>query len=368
MKFKKIVISVLLAALALSGCGENNQTRDSVSLWCLESEPALNELNKLVSQYNSKRGRDVLPVSVRTFPDEISLAAGFDTMRPDILLCSENKAQELSGLGLTKDISTHLSLPCPSYYSYITERIPEAGLDIFPLGGDIQLLCTKKDCFSLSERNDLSIKFICSEAEKYAEEKGLPFFTAQSFSNLIYDAMLEEGREFHALKDYDIKHEEYRSIYNLLASAAYSGGLISSEYSPCQLLRASYLPCAFVKSSSLSDFPTEDYSLFMPFEAESCLSQISCFAVTIREGRDKSSAAAFLSWLFEGANFSSLSVKSGLVPSFQISDYAASSSFEALLIKLSTSSKLHLPEKNSDFLLNQLEFEQSFRQAIGLFD
>ena len=366
MKSGRLIIILLVLSLLLSGCGDNGE-RDYVSLWCLQSEPAAELLISLAEEYNASRPKGSLRVSVRSFPDEDSLAQGFDTMRPDILLCSHLKAQELSEQGLTREEGFSLQVPLPEYRDYIKDRIPQTGRDIFPVGGNVQLIAAKKGSISLGEKDVFDFEYLCGLASAYGSKNRLPFFTADSFSALIYQALLNEGVEFHALKAYDIKNEEYLRIYNLLAEAAFSGGLISSSYSGPELINSGYLPCAALSGSDLSKLSRENLDFYALDKSDALLSQLSCFVLTLREGRDSDSALAFLSWILSGGRFERLCVESGLVPVTENFVYETDDSFFQFLIKLGMVDKLHLPEIKSDFIANSKDFEADFRSAVSLF-
>ncbi len=363
MKFKKLIIFMLLFCLVLSACGNRDEGRDYVSVWCLDSEPAKDMLTELAEEYNSSRSAG-LPVSVRTFPDEASLAQGFDTMRPDILLCSLNKAQELSAMGLTRDVSAKLQAPVPAYRSYILDRVPQCGKDIFPIGGNIQLICAKEGMLSSGGKDKLSLKSFCELGEKYSAENGLPFFSVDSFASLFYQALLNENKEFHAIKNYDIKNDAYINTYNTIAESVYNASLAVSEHPGTDLLRSNYIPCAVVNSSDLTSFNTDGYELAAPENKGYRLSQLSCFAVTVRDGREIKSSAAFLSWLFSQGRSEALCLNSGLVPLVDNLYYETDDQLQILLIRLSSLDKLLIPENNCDFLLNRDDFELSFRNAL----
>lgn len=365
MKLKKITCIFLLLCLILSGCTKKEETRDVLSIWCLDTEPLKAPLTALIKDYNSALPEGTLPAELRSFPSEKALAAGFDTMRPDILVCSDIRGEALSQQGISRDMSSLLWDKAPKYPDYISHRIPSASLSYFPIGGNVQMIYGKTE--ELKDIEDLPS--LLKKAVKYGETQRLPFITADSFSALFYQCLLSDGKEFHALKLRDGKNQAYIDTYNLLADAAYSGGLICSWRSGYELCRSDYLPCAVLNGSALAGKDIAGMSI-LPLqgltESENFLAQLSGMAVTVRDGRSQDSAAAFLSWLFEGQRAAELSLEAGLVPLTSLPQQQEYGELKTLLISLSKSSRLHLPESGCDYLINRGSFESVFRQAVEL--
>lgn len=351
---KSLLVFVLILSLFLTACGKAPESRDSVSIWCLEDEAILPELNKAVEKYNKSIKGDYLPASIRTFPDLKSLSEGFNTLRPDILICTQAKADELSSLGLCRDIGSLFIGREIIFPDYIRSRCPQAGRSYFPIGGDVPLLCGRDE----TEFSDFET--LCKAAEEHGEKEGVPFLTLSRVPELLYYEMLSAGKEFHAVRDIDVKSPLYKEIYNHIADTAFSGGVTFADTGSLELKKQ---PCAGVFGSELygQDLSGFKISPMPAMKPDSPLyAHSSGLAVCVREGRELKSTAQFISWLFTEGRAAKLSLRSGLVPALPSDDYKPENDFEKLLLSLSCERELHLPEFESDFIKNLENFSTEF--------
>ena len=367
MKKKKSAVSFfIICCLILSACGSGHGSRDVLSIWCLSSDPLAAPAAEFAEKYNRKLKKGLMPAELRLFSSENALAEAFDSLRPDILICSEARFEALADQGILKDAGALLWDARPEYPEYLLKRIPSAGSCFLPVGGSVQLICCDGEAVSDEDLNTLS--GLLEKAESFGEEKRLPFMTVDSFSAFFCQAMLSAGKEFHGEKLSDMKNDEYAAVYNLVAGAVYSGGLVCAENGGWELTAGGYLPCAAVESSSLAGRDTGELKL-RPVpgfgNCPSLLSSLSGICVTAREGRSLSSAAAFLKALFSDSNAASLALEAGLVPLTSLPPEGRESPLRLLLRELSESCELHLPENGSDYLENRGQFELDFRTAMG---
>lgn len=367
MKAKKIVAAALLAALALSlcACGQREKApTDAVSVWFLESEPFAGQLAELSEAYNRKLSREQLPVSLRSFPDEAALAGAFDAARPDLLLCSHERAFALYEAGVLTDAASYLGPAVPAYPEALGLYSACIGRSFFPLGFDTQLLLTGP---GTEAETDLEV--LLTKARDYGEESGLPYLTADSFADLLYGMLLSKGKELHGLRRLDISEPDYRAAYNLLAEAAYTGGLASYEAPAADLLKAGLLPCAAARSSTLTELKGSGLNVFPLPRLESgsvYLAQGVGLAVTVREGRSPRPAAAFLAWLCDPERLAGSALSGGLVPAAGCDGMEETDALSGVLLELAREGESHLPEPGADYPANREALEAELRSAVEL--
>lgn len=364
---KRISAALLLAALllALCACGQKKQTpKDAVSLWFLEGEPFAGQIAALAESYNRKADGDRLPVSVRSFPDEAALAAAFDAARPDLLLCGHERAFSLYEAGILTDAASWLGPSVPDYPEALRLYSPCIGRSFFPLGFDTQLLLTGP-----GGEGETDMEALLTRAKSYGSETGLPYLTADSFSDLLYGMLLSQGTELHGLRRLDISEPDYVAAYNLLAGAAYTGGLASFEAPAVELLRAGILPCAAARSSTLAGLEESGLSVApLPRLEEGAvyLAEGIGLAVTVREGRDLRSPAAFLSWLCAPERLAESALAGGLAPAAAYEGAEAADHLSAVLLRLAREGEAHLPEPGADYPANRAALEAELRSAVEL--
>lgn len=367
MKMKKYIAALIAAALCLSLCAcarkETPRPEDALSVWYVAGEAAAEQLSALAGAYASEnRDESIL---VRGFEDEASLAAALESARPDLLLCSLQRAAALYDRGLLRDISPALGDAAPKYTADISRRCDGIGKGIFPIGAEVQLLYSAPGCFDGSPPNTMT--GLMELAADYGQKNGLPFFTADSFSDLIYDAMLARGEELHGVREKDINNETYRDVYNLFASAAYEGGIAITEHGARELVDSGYLPCAAARSSSLVGLNADSAISLLPTDGSgsSRLAECVCIAVTAPEGRPNGRIVRFVSWLTQQERLSALAFDSGLVPAVEGANPAGQSSLVSALMELYSSAELHMPDYSRDYLNNRQSLEAELRRWLG---
>ena len=365
MKMKKYIAALLAAVLCLSLCACLDQERprsdkNALSLWYVEGDAAAERLTALAEEYAAENE----PVLVRGFADEDSLAAAFESARPDLLLCSLQRAAELYDRGLLRDISPAMGDVHPAYTEQISRRCEGIGKGIFPIGSEVQLLYSAPGCFEDAPPDTMS--GLMELAAEYGRETGLPFFSADSFSDLMYDAMLVRGEELHGLLEKDINNEAYRDVYNLFASAAYDGGLAVTRYSARELVDSGYLPCAAARSSSLVGVSADSSISLLPADGggSSRLACCLCVAVTAPESRPAGRIARFMSWLTESRRLNALALDSGLVPAGVGAAPTDESGLVSALMGLYSTAELHMPDYSRDYLNNRDGLEAELRRSL----
>lgn len=333
---KKIVCLILAAAIALGlcACGARKDTPAPISLWYAEDDPLAAELSALAEEYDNGRGRDAAPVSLRAFEDEAQLSAALRTAQPELLLCSHALAFSLYARGALAAVDG-VSAPWPDWLS---ERSESVGVNVFPLGAEVQLLCAAPG------------------TPANAAAPAAPY-TVDSFAALICQRMLDRGSEFLADGERDLFNADYRAVYNELAQDIYDGRLILTEQPGAELVAGGALPCAIVGSASLA--ARRDLAV-SPLPEKTPVAEGYCLAVLRASGQRGHSAAAFLTWLLKGERAGSLALQCGLVPLCPAAGDGSPLS-EALL--KTAGEPLCLPDGESAYYKNRADFEAAFRAA-----
>ncbi len=358
-----VALLLLLLCPALGACGGAGGTKDAVSLWVAEGQPLAGELARLAADYNAPLGRKGTPVEVRSFADEAALAAAFDTARPDLLLCSHERAFSLYASGALSGVVSFLGPDTPSYPEALALYSPCIGQSYFPLGFEAQLLYARPEAGSFDRLPALS-----ERAEAYGAETGLPFLTADSFSGLLYEALLSQGTQLHGLRQLDLAEENYVNTYNQLAQAAYTGGLAAFEAPAAELVEAGYVSCAALASSALAGRDLGDRTVTrLPRmeDGDIYLARGWGLAFTARPGRERP-AADFLAWLCAAERPAEAALSGGLVPALAVGSMEGGSPLAALLLEISRTQSPHLPEAEADFVRNREALEAELRQAAAL--
>lgn len=363
----RAVTALLLAALCLLLCacgGVNGGRPNRVTLWCLEDDPLCRPLEELVLEYNRSPG-EWQQVSLRSFPDEDSLAEAFDAARPDLLLCSHDRAWTLEQQGLLRDLSGELGEDAPEFPEDLRAVPEDVGGGYFPLGTQVTLLCVREDLAG----DWADLQSFCAAAEAYARETGSPFFTADSFGDLIYQELLRQGLEFHGDTLRDGRERAYTDAYNALASCAFDRGLTVTEHPAVSLASAGELPCAVAEAAQMRALPETGFVLGpAPVAGEDAplLGRGWGLAVTVREGRKTDSAAAFLGWLYSEGRAARAALDAGLIPAVP-GEAAAQTPLETLLLELGRERSLHLLPPGGDYESARADFEESFRAVLRRF-
>ena len=356
------IAALLLAGLCLllCACASQPESRDALSLWYPEEAPLARLLPELAEAYNQNRSPSALPLALRCFPDEQALLDALSAAPPDLLLCSQELALPLYESGALRPLTLTTA---PEYGAMLLGRSEAVGSSFFPLGSELELLCGSAE--TIGSLDNLEALF--AAAAEYGAANARPFLGADALAPLLYQLMLGRGSEFHARRDLDGGSRVYRDAYNLIAEAAFQGGL-DLEADPLSRLTDGALPCAVLSSGALVGLEEENLA-FRPLPGraaeEALLARCWGLAVTAGAGRNLRSAGAFLGWLLEGERAASLPLKAGLVPALP-GEVPADTALSRLLLEL-RDAVLHLPDGESDYVRNHRDFEARFRAALALF-
>lgn len=365
---RRTALLLSLLCLLLCACGtQTPDNQDTVMIWGLEGDALLRPLQERIEEYNRDTG-GLLPVTLRSFPDEESLAAAFESARPDLLLCDHARAAALYESGVLQDIRAGLGETAPRYPENLSAVFEGLGRSYYPLGAAVILLYADREAANLSAYGDL--ESLCRCACAYGEKEKKPFFTSDDFSALFYQGMLSWQVEFHGEPERDERSEVYVTLYNLLANGTYEGGILPTDYAGRSLVQAGTLPCAAVWSNRLAGAP-EEGKLFAPLpglrEQQELLAWGHGLAVTLRPGRGSRSTVGFLRWLFSEGRADQMALDGGLVPVAEGASPAADSTLDLKLLELGRKYNLHLPDPGGDYWRHRESFESFFRAALERF-
>lgn len=356
-----LLCALCLLLCACGGAEPAETPADSpVTVWYIEGCPFSAWLEALAEEYNVAADREGPPVELRAFPDEEGVAAAFELMRPDLFLCAQLRAVSLDDRGLLKDTA----LESPPDYGALREKVRCAGRSFFPVGLQVQLLFAAGDAFPDGAPEDMEA--LLRRAAEYGEKNRSPFFTADSFAGLMRGLCLDQKTDFVADREKDLPQEGYVRAYNLLAEAAYAGGLTASDTPAAVLVRGGELPCAAVRSTDLAGLEGEDF-LVAPLPGldggESCPAECFGLAVTGLDEGDAADVTAFLNWLLQPERLRTAALGAGLAPPMAC-EAEPDGPLEAALLEIAGGQELCLCQPESEYVENRAAWEADFRQAL----
>ncbi len=372
--FRAICLLMLICVL-LSGCSltsDKEEKSSVISIWYVQGELMSEELVSLAEQFNQST-KDI-SVELKAYANEDELAYALDSARPDMILCGHERAFSLYEQDRLRDISASFA-KAPVFLQSFLNSSGCVGSSFFPMGAETELLAvngSEYDNSSLSSGGReifASLEGICDAASAYGENEGKVFFTADSFSALFTGYLAKSGCSFHGIRAEDIKNETYVNTYNLLADAAYNGGLAGYDSSALPLVESGEVVCALVASTELTSALPDGIELYpmpSPDGGEGiCPARATGLAVTSPFTENEEAIARFITWLCQAERVGSTALSGGLIPAVDSSLPDDASPLAAVLYELS-SSELWLPSLDSGYFDSDREFEQSFRAALEM--
>ena len=330
-------LAALLAAAALfvayrfSSPGRSSQ---QLKLWYVSGDfsPAVMEL--LASRYNDQRQGEHYALEVRGFATEEELAAAFEQSRPDLLLCSYDRA---ASLGSREQLAT-LEGADWDYLPEIEESLPYAGRSFFPLGSGVPVLVYNEA--ALEEAGIAaafsSLEGLCTTAEAYREKTGKPFFTADAVTPLLAVWCGSLGYGLYGEAERDALNSTFCNVYNQLAQCAYDGSFLPPRLDAPGLVEVGEPPCALISSTQAVSLAEGCAAVPLPLPeggAAVYVPEIMGLAVTGANSYALPSARAFLLWLRE--NYSPWDALAlGLVPTGASADCAPDLAMSQLLMEI----------------------------------
>ena len=361
---------LLCACFLLSACGEESvetPQEETVSIWFVDGALLSAELRTLSEQFNSAS----FPVKteLRAFADEAELGAALDSARPDLILCGHERAVSLYEENRLGDVSTGFSQP-PAYNESFLALSDCVGRAFFPIGAETELLAVNGTAFESSEAgalgpNSLStLEGLCAAAAACGQQ-GQVFFTADSFTALFAAALGPLGSGFSGLREQDMLSEDYKRVYNLLAEAAYEGGLAACDSPALSLAESGEVVCALVSSIELTGELSGELELHPLPGPAGCFARAVGLAVTSPFSGREQAIAKFLSWLLQPQRAVGLALSHGLIPAVTGWEPEEAGVLDTALLSLS-SAELYFPPLDSGYFRTDGEFEHRFRAALEM--
>ena len=293
-----VPLAALLCLALYYGTPVSKTARGNLTLWYAETDCPRPVMEALLDAYRDETRR---LVTAAAFPDEASLAAAFESGRPDLLLCSHVRAfdmDEREGLTVLQDMP-----PLPEAVEGVS---PQIGASFFPFGARLPLLVADAGRFPIAPE---SLEALLGQAE----EAGAPFLAADSWADVLYQGMFARGSELHGNLKTDLRDESCKALYNALAQAAYAGALADVS-GAAGYVRQGLLPCAIVSSQTLAGLEDASglrvFPLPQPEGGRAAYSaELMGFAVLAGK-KTAGEAKAFLNWLAIGERGAALAPNS----------------------------------------------------------
>lgn len=331
----------------------------TLTLWLAEDAPLGEAIQTLAEEYNAQQ--PAMPVRVQSFATEAALRAALDGAQPDLLLCGERTAAALEAADALG------SLAWPDEPSGLFREAPGcAESAFFPLGAELRVLAVCTENRALLDGCD-SLEALSETAACYGQRQGKPFFSADSFARLFACALAQKGSPFFAMREQDLESEEYRTLYNLLAEAAFEGGLIPLEEAALPAVRRGDLVCGIVSSRELLTGERDGLAALPlpPMAGCEALTDAKLCGLAVLPNADAEGAARFLGWLYAEDRGAEAALAAGLVPAAD-GAWREADDVSAGLAQALQDARFYLPPEDGGLLLHGAEFEQSFRAALAL--
>ena len=322
--------------------------RPVLRLWLSEDQPLFESLAALAEDYAAAQPEHAL--ELRRFETVAELNAALTNEQPDLLLCNERMAAQLPG-----------ALP---------EALPSLLFDapegFVPLGAELPVLALREENCALLEGCD-TLEALCEAAASYGRQMEKPFFSADSFARLFACALAQKGSPFFAMREQDLESEDYRTVYNLLAEAAFEGGLVPLAEPVLAAVSRGELVCGICSSRQVLTGDRTELAVrpLPPMAGCEALTDAKLSGLAVLPGADPAGTADFLNWLIADGRAADAALISGLIPAAD-GTWREADAVTAGLAEAAQCARLWLPDEDSGYLRQGADFEQSFRAALAL--
>lgn len=369
--------AALLALALLSGCAffapaEPETAAPPAALWLWSGEPMGAALAALAEEYNETSPAQSL--SVRVFDDENALAAALNIARPELLLCSGERAAALYAQEKLASLAPELALE----ESFLTLD-ESVGRAFFPLGAEMPVLAVNAAGYLASpvtsgvgEEALAGTESLCSLAAAHGRSTGQPFFAADSWAAFFALYLAQAGEDFGGSRESLAGSETGAALYNLLAETAFARGLYTGAEDAAELVRRGYVTSALLPSRALAS-GTEGLAIYPAprLEGGEALLPVQLWglAVTGESAETLPGAEAFLTWLFEPERAAALALDEGLLPG--VAGRAVpggEGTLEQALQRSAERSRFVLDRQDAAWRAVAADFDEELRAALALFD
>ena len=334
------------------------------TLWIAEDAPLSGDMAALCEQY--LRQAPDCGLVLRRFATSEELDAALETGKPDLLLCGGVRAAALIAAGrggvpvLSEETQRRMTL--------LFREAPGCAEGLYcPLGAALPVLTLREENLPLLSGCG-SMESLCAAAGLSGQENGAPFLSADSFSQLFSGMLAQKGRVFYAMREQDLENQEYRAVYNLLAGAAYDGGLVSADEAVLPMVARGDLICGVCSSREL--FRREAQGLIVlplpPMEGCEALTETEFWGLLSMSGRDRPDAVRFVAWLLQEGRAAEAALAVGLLPAEEGDWSTELDAAAAGLLCVVRTTRPWVPEEDGAYLRSGADFEQSFRAALAL--
>ena len=362
-------LAALFAAAALlipyrfSSPGRSGQ---QLKLWYVSGDFSPADLELLASRYNDQRQGEHYALEVRGFGTEEELAAAFEQSRPDLLLCSYDRA---ASLGSREQLGS-LAGADWDYLPAIEDSLPYAGRSFFPLGSAVPVLVYNQAALEAAgiAADFASLEELCATAEAYHEKFGKPFFTAHAVTPLLTVWCGSLGYELQGDAERDALSERFCRVYNGLAQCAYTGSFLPPTEDAPGLVEVGEPPCALISSTQAVSLAEGCAAVPLPLPeggAAVYVPEIMGLAVTGANSYALPSARAFLLWLRE--NYSPWDALSlGLVPAGAAADCEPDLAMSQLLMEIYENRRSLVYSPLGSYMEQRQKMEDQLGRALDL--
>ena len=372
----RLICILLVLALLLGACSspppqETEHPALPVALWLWDGLPMCAALRALVVEYNDTQPER--PVSLRVFSSEAALGGAMNEARPDLLLCSAERASSLYEQG--KLLSSAPGVELSPAFASAGEGV---GSSFFPLGAEIPLLAVNDGAYLSSPvaggTDALALsgaESLLSLAAAHGSSTGQPFFAADSWADLFETLLLQGGERFLAQRAQLRESERAAALYNALAEA-YAHGLYLGAEDPLRLVQEGQLAAALVGSrrlvgaeAGLSVYPAPRLA-----DGEAILpATVWGLAVTAPSEEMARAAEPFLAWLYRPEHAAALALDEGLLPAVSLpAGEDPAPTLDSALLLTGESFLLRPAEGGSGWELRSEDFDEALRAALALLD
>lgn len=331
----------------------------TLELWLAEDSPLYDALAQMAGEYAATHPEQA--VELRRFASSAALIAALADSQPDLLLCEEPAAEALTVEGMLG------ALTPPEEWPKLFRDAPACAAGRFvPLGAEAAVLALREENLERLKDCD-SMETLCALAADYGRTQGKPFFSTDSFAQLFACLLEQKGSPFFAMREQDLESESYREIYNLLAEAAFEGGLASLDEAVLPAIARGELVCGVCSSRALSAAESGAMAVLPlpPMAGCEASTPVRIWGLAVAADADPAEAEDFIRWLYEDKRAVQAALEQGLVPPVDW-DWSADDAASTGLALTAQSCRGYLPEAQSGYVLRGAEFEQSFRTALAL--
>lgn len=367
MRYRKMFLAALAAAMLLSACGQGAKEPAAaepvrITVWHYYNGAQLQTFDALVEEFNATAGKDkgiVVESSSRGTVNDLALSvmsaangeAGAEEI-PNIFAAYSDTAYALDQLGYVAQLNEYMTEAELSAYvgSYIEEgRLSGEDLKIFPVAKSVEIMVLNKTDWvpfaaatGASYEDLATIEGVTAAAEAYYNwtdaqtpepNDGKALFGRDAMANYFFSGSMQLGTELFQVTDGKVSLDFDQDVLRALWDNYYvpfvkgyfnaSGRFRSDDLKTgnvlacvCSSSGATYLPDS-VSTSDSEEHPIELAILPCPqFQsgAAYAIQQGAGMVVTTRSDEEIAASVEFLKWFTEDGRNIRFSVGSGYLP------------------------------------------------------